>query len=65
MDDQPKAYWILSYGGGYALDIDSEIITTISSKTPLAGQLIAKCRGDVFEFKVSDHWREFTIVDFE
>lgn len=60
-----KMYFLLPRAGGFTIEAEGKIITTLTPETPLAKMALGKKIGDTFTFETTLHKKHFTIINIQ
>lgn len=61
VDDAPRVFFVVPWGGGTELDVGGVAITVITPSSPVGRALVGRQRGDDFELAVRGAPREWVI----
>lgn len=61
VDDAPRVFYVVPYGGGTALKVDGVDVTVVTPASPVGRALIGRRVGDDFELSVRGQLREWIV----
>jgi transcription elongation GreA/GreB family factor len=62
IEDDARAFFVLPYGGGVALDVDGVELTVVTPSSPVGQALLGKKVGDDFEWRQRGELRGCVVV---
>jgi transcription elongation GreA/GreB family factor len=62
IDDVPRAFFVLPYGGGVTLRVDDVEVTVVTPSSPVGQALLGKKVGDDFELTQRAKLRGFVVA---